>query len=127
MLAECINEIEGPETAMPFVNRVRSRAGIGLLTTDSRLEMREIIENERRWELAFENHRFYDLVRTGRLIEVVEKQIFETDYEHYLRYAEYGRLPGRGQIIKSWQLLLPIPDREIDANNDIIITQNFGY
>jgi hypothetical protein len=129
MLAECINELDGP-TAQVFalINRVRNRAGIAIehdVNSDSRLETRLLIENERRWELAFENHRWFDLVRTDRAIEVIEKQIFETDYEYYLRYDH--RAPNRGSIIQSWQLLLPIPRSEIDANNDVIITQNFGY
>jgi len=128
MLAETINELQGP-TAEVFtlVNRVRRRAGIAFehdVSTNSRLEAREIIENERRWELAFENHRWFDLVRTGRAQEVIERQIFEVDWEHYLRY---DHVPVRGNIIQTWQILLPIPQREIDANNDIIITQNFGY
>ncbi|MCL2412521.1 MAG: RagB/SusD family nutrient uptake outer membrane protein [Bacteroidales bacterium] len=129
MLAETINEIDGPTSEVfVLINSVRNRAGIASehnVSTDSRLEAREIIENERRWELAFENHRWHDLVRTGRAIEVIERQIFEIDFEYYLRYAE--RAPIRGQIVQPWQLLLPIPLREIDANNDIIITQNFGY
>jgi hypothetical protein len=131
MLAECINELEGP-TAEVFrlINLVRRRGGQGIaaehdVRSDSRLETRLIIENERRWELTFENHRWFDLVRTDRAIEVIMKQIFETDYEYYLRYE--ARTPVSGEIIRLWQLLLPIPEREIIANNDIIITQNFGY
>jgi len=126
MLAECINELNGP-TAEVFdlINRVRRRVGIPDVNSDSRLETRLLIENERRWELAFENHRWFDLVRTGRAIEVIERQIFETDYEYYLRYE--ARAPVRGNIIRLWQLLLPIPEREIITNNHIIITQNFGY
>jgi len=128
MLAETINELEGPTgEVFTLVNAVRQRAGIAPehdVSTPSRLEAREIIENERRWELAFENLRWHDLVRTGRVQEVVERQIFEVDWEDYLRYEVP---PTRGQIIQSWQLLLPIPHREIISNNDIIITQNFGY
>jgi len=128
MLAETINELEGPtDEVFMLVNAVRRRAGIAPehdVSTNSRLEAQLIIENERRWELAFENHRWHDLVRTGRAQEVIERQIFEVDWEHYLRYDVP---PSRGQIIQSWQLLLPIPLREILANNDIIITQNFGY
>ena len=128
MLAETINEINGPtDEVFSLVNRVRRRAGIAPehdVSTNSRLEAREIIENERRWELAFENHRWFDLVRTGRAQEIIERQIFEVDFEYYLRY---DRVPVKGSIIQTWQLLLPIPQNEIDANNDIIITQNFGY
>ena len=129
MLAETINELDGP-TAEVFalINQVRNRAGIlhenDVINTGSRLETRLVIENERRWELAFENHRWHDLVRTGRAQEVIHRQIFEVDWEHYLRY---DRPPSEADMIQTWQLLLPIPLREILSNNDIIITQNPGY
>jgi len=80
MLAECINELDGPTSqVLTLINRVKNRAGIATehnVSTDSRLEARLLIENERRWELAFENHRWFDLVRTDRAIEIIEKQIF---------------------------------------------------
>ncbi|MDR0618802.1 MAG: RagB/SusD family nutrient uptake outer membrane protein [Bacteroidales bacterium] len=127
MLAECENELGSPATALAYLDPIRMRAGLPLLTSSSQMEARLLIEDERRFELAFENHRFFDLVRTGRLKEVVEKQIFETDYvEHYALYSEAQR-PVAGAIIQTWQELLPVPGREIDANNDIVITQNFGY
>jgi len=131
MLAETINELDGSTAeVIALVNQVRNRAGIlpenDVINTGSRLETRLVIENERRWELAFENHRWHDLVRTGRAQEVIERQIFEVDWEHYLRYEDQ-HIPIRNQIVQPWQLLLPIPLREILSNNDIIITQNFGY
>jgi tetratricopeptide (TPR) repeat protein len=127
MLAECENELGNPATALAYLDPIRTRAGLSLLTGSSQMEARLLIENERRFELAFENHRFFDLVRTGRLKEVVEKEIFEADWvEHYANYAIAQR-PVSGAIIQAWQELLPVPGREIDANNEIVITQNFGY
>jgi hypothetical protein len=127
MLAECENELGNPPTALSYLDPIRTRAGLLPLESSSQMEARLLIENERRFELAFENQRFFDLVRTGRLKEVVEKEIFETDWiEHYFNYSITQR-PVAGMIIQPWQELLPIPGREIDANNDVIITQNFGY
>jgi len=65
LLAEALNE-QGKDGSS-YLNAVRSRAGLG----DAQGDMREAIFNERRVELAFENKRWFDLVRTGRAVEVI--------------------------------------------------------
>ncbi|GHV42876.1 membrane protein [Bacteroidia bacterium] len=127
MLAECENELVGPATALSILDPIRQRAGLANLASASQMEARLLIENERRFELAFENQRFFDLQRTGRLKEVMENEIFVMDWvDHYSKYPT-DKQPVQGQIVQEWQYLLPIPGLEIDANNDIVITQNFGY
>lgn len=127
MLAEIINENEGPDDALPLLNEVRVRASLNpVLSVESQTACRLLIENERRYEFAFENQRWFDLVRTNRAINVLSEQIFLLDIAHYNRYPVTLR-PNAATIIKEWQLLLPIPQREIDTNNEIIISQNFGY
>lgn len=64
-LAEALNE-QGKDGSV-YLNQVRSRAGLG----DAAGDMREAIYQERRVELAFENKRWFDLVRTGRAIDVI--------------------------------------------------------
>lgn len=59
------------------------------------------IEHERRAELCFEFHRFFDLVRTGRAVEV---------------------LKSKGFNITESKLLFPIPQSAIDVNPEL--TQN---
>lgn len=76
--AEAANEARGPTgtgvnaySAYDVVRAIRQRAGIGIDNDDTYLEsvrndqdmMRELIRNERRLELCFENHRFWDLRR----------------------------------------------------------------
>jgi hypothetical protein len=59
--------------AIADLNAVRGRAGVPLFdvaVTDAQQVIRAI-EEERRIEFAFEGHRWYDLVRTGRAIEVL--------------------------------------------------------
>src|SRR5690606_22362821 len=56
----------------PFLNQVRNRAGLPNITETSTEALREIIFRERRVELAFENKRWFDLVRTGRVREIIE-------------------------------------------------------
>ena len=76
--AEAANEAWGPTgaggngySAYDVVKAIRERAGVGLANNDAYLEsikndkdaMRELIRNERRLELCFEGHRFWDLRR----------------------------------------------------------------
>ncbi|NJB70210.1 hypothetical protein GGR42_000672 [Saonia flava] len=63
--AEAINEQGRPGDAEPYLNQVRNRAGLAPLNGLSQENMRQAIMNERRVELAFENKRWPDLVRTG--------------------------------------------------------------
>ncbi len=116
LLAEAQNEQgKSPLTAL---NAVRVRAGLAASTETSQALLRDIIAHERRVELAFENHRWHDLVRTGKAVEVMtaygvkQKQLYS-----YLRPDSY--------IITPNKLLYPIPRFEIEINPQI--TQNPGY
>ena len=71
-LAEALNEQGRGADALPFLNQVRNRAGLPNITETSTEALREIIFRERRVELAFENKRWFDLVRTGRVREIIE-------------------------------------------------------
>ena len=56
-------------TALEAINEVRSRAGMPLLDIASQDEFRLRCRNERRVELAFEEHRYWDVRRWGILGE----------------------------------------------------------
>src|SRR3546814_15981811 len=65
MLAEAINEASGPTTeAAGYLNEVRLRANLDPLNGLGKDAFREAVLHERRIELAFENHRWFDLKRT---------------------------------------------------------------
>lgn len=85
------------------LNTVRSRAQQPNLTEASTPDLLLAIEAERRTELAFEGHRWFDLVRTGRAVAV---------------------LPG---VTDPNQTLFPIPLSEILANKNPGMQQNPGY
>ncbi len=114
MHAEALNELGNTGAALEAVNLVRQRArgGASPLTVLPDLAgldqaaLREAIFRERRVELAFENHRWLDLVRTGRALEVLGN-------------------PPNNKPIQLRNLLLPIPQREIDINPALV--QNPGY
>ena len=67
-----MNEAYGPDTdngygmtARQAVNMVRARSGVGMPPVEAagQLDMRLKIKHERRIELAFEDHRYWDLKR----------------------------------------------------------------
>ncbi len=72
MYAECFNETGNLSSAAEYLNMVRTRAGVENTTASTQAEMSQAIEDERMLELCFEGHRWYDLLRRGRLTEVME-------------------------------------------------------
>ncbi|QEC51854.1 putative outer membrane starch-binding protein [Anseongella ginsenosidimutans] len=70
-LAEALNEQNQTGEAAGYLNQVRARAGLGATTASGQAELREAIFKERRVELAFENKRWYDIARTGRIQEII--------------------------------------------------------
>ena len=73
--AEAHNELGNTAKALTSLNAIRARARnsatpVGTcplpVVTTSQAQLRDAIINERRLELAFEGHRFFDLVRTNR-------------------------------------------------------------
>lgn len=117
--AEAANEAGGPTTAVSGTNKtaksiikdIRERAGICVGVTDPYLEecaaskdkMRELIRNERRLELCFENQRFYDLRRWNEPLNTAVKGVkiatkgkyeyFNVDARKYASYMNYGPIP----------------------------------
>lgn len=66
-LAEALEEQGKSGEALPFLEEVRSRAGLGAPVGG----LGEAIFRERQVELAFENKRWFDLVRTGRAVDII--------------------------------------------------------
>jgi len=83
--AEAMNEAFGPDataegmslSAREAINRVRQRPGVSMpeIKTTSVEEFRALIKNERRVELAFEEHRFWDLRRWTDASDVLSRPI----------------------------------------------------
>ena len=70
-LAEALNEQGKSAEAATYLNQVRARAGLAVTKASSQADMRAAIYQERRVELAFEAKRWFDLVRTGRVKDVI--------------------------------------------------------
>lgn len=121
MLAECLNETGKPGEALPYLNQVRTRAfgaGKGQVTITDQTALRAIIDKERRTELAFENKRWQDLIRTGQAITVMNA------YGAKLKQQFPYLLPQTYTVTQN-RLLYPIPLREIQLNSELV--QNPGY
>ncbi|MDR1023255.1 MAG: RagB/SusD family nutrient uptake outer membrane protein [Prevotellaceae bacterium] len=58
--AEAVNEAEGPANAYQYINDLRARVGMPPCASMTQEQLRDRIRNERRIELCFEDHRFFD-------------------------------------------------------------------
>ncbi|WP_147676501.1 RagB/SusD family nutrient uptake outer membrane protein [Algibacter pacificus] len=130
MQAETINE-QAYQTDIPFklLNKVRTRAGLPALTpTDlpNQEAFRKAIAKERRVELAFENHRWFDLVRTGKAVEVMTAHGKEELANPTMPSSEIVSLEPESYIITAEELLYPIPIRELEVSTNLQ-PQNTGY
>jgi len=119
LLAESLNEQGKSSEALTHLNKVRSRAGLVNATETNQAALRIIIAHERRVELAFENHRWLDLVRTGQAITVMSA--FGTKMKQL--HSDY--LLARTYNVTENRLIFPIPQNEITLNP--ALTQNPGY
>jgi hypothetical protein len=107
IFAEATNEVSGPtEEAYNAVNAIRERAGLADLEGLTRDEFREAVLQERRLELCFEGHRWYDLVRTGRLVSTLQAKGITN--------------------VQEYHTVFPVPQIEIDLNQNLK-PQNDGY
>ena len=119
------------------INLVRERAGIVpyLASGDSNKEwvldtpekVYQAIYDERTLELAFEGHRWFDLVRSGKAVEVMN-QHFTNFYNAYTSNSSPNvnnyYMKSEKFEIDQYCTLFPIPSQEIRSNPKL--TQNYG-
>ena len=115
MYAEALMVLGQKDVAAGYVNQVRARVNMAPITAADMTIDR--ILHERRMELAFEGHRYFDLVRTGKAIEVMSPKLMSKN--------EYEKRQWRSEPIPEYQLILPIPVSEIEKDQTLI--QNPGY
>ena len=114
LLAECLVDENKSSTALPYLNQVRARAGLAPLGTATLAN----IADEARHELAFENHRWTDLIRNGQAIPVCTAKGVTLK-------GIYGWLLPASFNVTTDRLIYPIPTREIQINTNLV--QNPGY
>jgi len=105
MYAEALNENGKTPLALTPLNQIRTRAGLPVFSTLTQTEARDSIAQERRFELCFEGHRWFDLVRTGKALTAC---------------APVG--------MKDYMTVFPVPLTQVRVmNNPTIFPQNNGY
>lgn len=125
MYAEALNELSAAPTeeAIDCINQIRRRAyavtdasntthDLTSAETIDQQTFREVIALERRLELCFEGHRWFDLVRTGQYMAVMN--------------AHFERYNNGAYIVENYNNLFPVPQREIDVNPNLL-PNNPGY
>lgn len=115
--------------ARTYINLVRSRPGVNMpAVTQGGTALLARIQNERRIELAFEGHRFFD-VRRWKIAPTVlntnaKKMLVQRNPTTLVKtYTVVDFLPARAFTDKNY--LLPIPQSEIERNKNLV--QNPGY
>jgi starch-binding outer membrane protein, SusD/RagB family len=100
--AESLARKANPDTtgALSDLNAVRNRSELPPISSDNVTEILIAIENERRAEFAYEGHRWYDLVRTGRVADVLG-------------------------VTDTQKWIFPIPFNDVQTDPDLV--QNPGY
>ncbi|KFC57668.1 hypothetical protein FEM08_35520 [Flavobacterium gilvum] len=119
MKAEVLNELNRTSEALAPYNEVRQRANVStLLVPPTQSDFRTAVETERRLELCLEGHRWFDLVRTGRALVVMDA--------HFAANTGTGKYYATKPVIQSKHLLFPIPFTEIQTNPKLL-PNNPGY
>jgi tetratricopeptide (TPR) repeat protein len=120
LLAEAINEQgKSVSEALSYLNEpvgsspvsIRGRAGLDPIIAGSQEELREAIAHERRIELAFENKRWLDLVRTGKAVEAITAYGARVKADPSAYYFPAGYAPS-ASAFSQIDLLWPLPAAE---------------
>ena len=129
--AEAMNEVYGPDNnpnGLPYsakqaLNLVRTRSGLANVTTTDPTTFRIAVKHERRIELAFENHRYWDLLR-WKDAEIVLNQPIQgvsvtrnTDgtYSYQVQNVDT-------RIFDATKMYYyPIPQSEISKSNGVLV------
>jgi starch-binding outer membrane protein, SusD/RagB family len=125
--AEAQNEAVGPDASVyEALNTLRARAGQPALPEGlSQAEMKKRIVNERRVELVFEEHRFWDVRRWKQGMTYFNAPAYKIDIEKTANGLVYTKNIYEQRIYKEHQNVFPIPQFEMDKNKKLV--QNAGY
>ncbi len=133
-------------SSMNIINQIRERAGAltyegdgdfptvfykypssGSFSVSNAEDFWKALMAERRIELAFENQRYFDMMRMGDAVQILKGHFANEWTSHYVNILSGPTLAQLQGFVTSQRLLLPIPQREIDTNDQIVISQNPGY
>jgi hypothetical protein len=134
--AEAMNEAFGPTdvpagftlSATDAINMVRNRASadLPLISTESKDEFRSAIKHERRIELAFEDHRYWDLLRWKDAMQVLNQPIMGVKVVEDGESVNYVEIKVADRVFNERNYYLPFLRSEI-VNSNNTLKQNEGY
>ncbi|MEI8058762.1 MAG: RagB/SusD family nutrient uptake outer membrane protein [Ferruginibacter sp.] len=127
--------------SLALINQTRARAGLSAtpltaLTVPTDQRFADSLSKERKLEFAFENMRWFDMVRYNTTLPAQTEDALTRLKNHFafMFTNHYGKFPSPVPTLATLQsyitankLLLPIPQREIDNNTHLVIPQNPGY
>jgi hypothetical protein len=130
--AEALNEWRGPDykddtytlSAREALNRIRTYAKMPAVTGDNSKDAFRIrVQRERRIELAFEDHRFWDIRRwkTGELVKTINGVSIDKNGGGF----QYSKQKIQDRVWDDKMYLYPIPQSEIFVNGNL--KQNPGW
>lgn len=129
--AEAMNEAYGPDAAGPYgmtarqaVNMVRARSSMFDVEATDQSQMRDAIKHERRVELAFEDHRYWDLKR-WKDADALNRNVQGVEYTDKGAAFRVKDVAAR-KFDASKMFLYPIPEEEIIKSNGSLV-QNEGW
>lgn len=132
--AEAENEYAGPTTEVyKAITDLRSRAGIdpgadqryGLKENMTQAEMRKVIRNERRIEMAFEEQRYWDIRRWRMAEDVFANPLYGLQITKSSGVLNYARIPVAEYSFENKRYFYPIPYSEVIKNSNM--KQNPGW
>lgn len=129
--AEALNEATpGDPDILNYLNKIRTRAGIpvygsaSIPVPASQDDMREAIRKERRVELAFESHRYFD-TRRWLIAETTDKSVKGLDIQKNAANGFYNIIETESRVFEKKHYLWPIPNGEIQKVP--LLVQNPGW
>ncbi|WP_149526124.1 MULTISPECIES: RagB/SusD family nutrient uptake outer membrane protein [Sphingobacterium] len=116
--------------AREYLNFVRARESVNMPAIPSNVTGKALFDrivNERRVELVFEMHRWYDVRRWKIAPEVLNTDFLRMDIRRDPTTGKktYKKVVWKKAVFTDKDYLLPVPQDELDKNE--LLTQNPGY
>lgn len=124
--AEAKFELGDEETCRKMLNKVRSRQSVNMPEiTDTGEALRKRIRNERRIELAFEEHRYFDVRRWNIAEQTENEPLYSMKITKEYGIKKYTEEPLMERKFDRKLYLIPISITEIQKDKQL--QQNPGY
>lgn len=117
--AEAMNEVNGPGSEVyDALQQIRNRVGMTALLSNradlkTKNAMRNFIHKERAIELAFEDHRTWDLKRWNLAVEGLARPIYGMTITRNGSTFSYARKVAQTRVFMDKMYLYPIPENEV--------------